>query len=211
MRTSSGTNAGEDKDSEKRQRTAMQRYARRVGITVVDWFYDPAVSGADAIEARPGFAALLDRIESNGVRIVLVEDASRFARDLLAQELGLLLLISRDVRVLTAEGVDLTDTSDPSRIMMRQIAGSFSQFEKARLVSKLRVARERKRKLTGKCEGRKGLVELRPEVAALARELKAQRPRLSLRKLAAELAARGHVTSGGQVYTPNAIIKLLQG
>jgi DNA invertase Pin-like site-specific DNA recombinase len=211
MRTSSGTNAGEDKDSEKRQRAAIQRYARRVGITVVDWFYDPAVSGADPIEARPGFAALLDRIEGNGVRIVLVEDASRFARDLLAQELGLLLLINRDVQVLTADGVDLTDTSDPSRIMMRQIAGSFSQFEKARLVSKLRVARERKRKLTGKCEGRKGLVELRPEVAALARQLKAQRPKLSLRKLAAELAARGHVTSGGQVYTPNAVIKLLQG
>lgn len=38
---------------------------------------DADVSGADPIETRPGFSALLDRIESNGVRTVLIEDASR--------------------------------------------------------------------------------------------------------------------------------------
>jgi DNA invertase Pin-like site-specific DNA recombinase len=86
MRTSSATNVGADKDSERRQRSAIEAYAKRAGITVVEWFYDPAVSGADPIEARPGFSALLDRIEGNGVRVVLIEDASRFARDLIAQE-----------------------------------------------------------------------------------------------------------------------------
>jgi DNA invertase Pin-like site-specific DNA recombinase len=79
------------------------------------------------------------------VRTVLVEDASRLARDLVAQELGVLLLIKRGVRVLTANGDDLTDTSDPSRVMMRQIAGSFALYEKTRLVTKLRGARERVR------------------------------------------------------------------
>ena len=49
---------------------------------------DAAVSGADPIETRAGFAALLDRIEGNGVRTVIVEDASRFARELMAQESG---------------------------------------------------------------------------------------------------------------------------
>jgi Resolvase, N terminal domain len=73
-----------DKDSEKRQRAAIEGYAKRAGMSVVDWFYDPAVSGADPIETRPGFAALLDRIEGNGVRVVLIEDATRFARDLVA-------------------------------------------------------------------------------------------------------------------------------
>jgi hypothetical protein len=32
----------------------------------------------------------------------------------------------------------LTDSSDPSRKMMRQIAGSFAEYEKARLVAKLK-------------------------------------------------------------------------
>ena len=47
MRTSSITNVGEAKDSERRQRAAIEAYAKRAGMTVVDWFYDPAVSGAD--------------------------------------------------------------------------------------------------------------------------------------------------------------------
>jgi hypothetical protein len=51
------------------------------------------------------------------------------------------LLIKRDVRVLTANGDDLTDTSDPSRVMMRQIAGSFAQYEKTRLVTKTSMRR----------------------------------------------------------------------
>ena len=52
------------------------------------------ISGADPIETRARFASLLDRIEGNGVSTVIVEDASRFARELMAQELGMTLLIS---------------------------------------------------------------------------------------------------------------------
>jgi DNA invertase Pin-like site-specific DNA recombinase len=81
---------------------------------------------------RPGFSALLDRIEGNGVRTVIVEDAFRVARELVTQKLGFIALIKRGVRVLTANGDDLTDGSDPSRKMMRQIAGPFAEYEKAR-------------------------------------------------------------------------------
>lgn len=45
-----------------------------------------AVSGADPIEMRPGFAAALARIAGNGVRTMIVETANRFARDLMVQE-----------------------------------------------------------------------------------------------------------------------------
>jgi DNA invertase Pin-like site-specific DNA recombinase len=77
------------------------------------------------------------------VRVVIVEDASRFARSVIAQELGVLAMQARGVRVLTASGEDLTSTDDPAKIMMRQIAGAFAQYEKARLVAKLRGARDR--------------------------------------------------------------------
>jgi Resolvase, N terminal domain len=115
MRTSSAANVGTDKDSEKRQRHAIQGFAKRAGFAIVEEFYDAAVSGADPIETRAGFASLLDRIEGNGVRTVIVEDASRFARELMAQELGITLLISRGVRLLTASGDDLTASDDPTR------------------------------------------------------------------------------------------------
>jgi hypothetical protein len=39
---------------------------------------------------------------------VLIEDASRFARDIVAQELGFLLLIRRGVKVSTSNGDELT-------------------------------------------------------------------------------------------------------
>ena len=94
-RTSSAANVGHDKDSEKRPRHAIEGFAKRGGFEIVAEFYDAAVSGADPIQDRPGFAELLDRIEDNGVRTVIVEDASRFARGLMAQELGITLLISR--------------------------------------------------------------------------------------------------------------------
>ena len=75
LRTSSAANVGTDKDSEKRQRHAIQGFAKRAGFGIIAEFYDAAVSGADPIETRAGFAALLDRIEGNGVRTVIVEDA----------------------------------------------------------------------------------------------------------------------------------------
>jgi DNA invertase Pin-like site-specific DNA recombinase len=42
MRTSSAANVGPDKDSETRQREAIQVFAKRAGFEIVDWFYDPA-------------------------------------------------------------------------------------------------------------------------------------------------------------------------
>jgi hypothetical protein len=48
-------------------------------------FYDKPVCGADAIETQPASAAMVERIESNGVRIIIVETADRFASDLMVQ------------------------------------------------------------------------------------------------------------------------------
>jgi len=90
----------------------------------------------------------------------VVEDASRFARQLIVQEAGIIALIERGVRVLTSSGDDLTETNDPFKIAMRQIAGVFAQLEKARLVSKLMAARDRKRATGVKVEGRKSYAEI---------------------------------------------------
>lgn len=212
IRTSSAANVGADKDSDKRQRAAIEGYAKRAGVDLVGEFTDAAVSGADPIETRPGFTALLDRIEGNGVRTVIVEDASRFARELVTQELGILALIKRGVRVLTAAGDDLTDTSDPSRVMMRQIAGAFAEYEKARLVSKLKAARERKRKATGKCEGRKSWNEINPALVQEAKRLRRKSPKggqRSLREISAQLAKLGFVNERGAPFSPSSVASIV--
>ena len=212
IRTSSAANVGSDKDSDKRQRAAIESFAKRAGFALVAEYNDAAVSGADPIETRRGFAELLDRIEGNGVRTVIVEDASRFARELMTQELGILALIQRGVRVLTANGDDLTDSSDPSRKMMRQIAGAFHEYEKARLVAKLKAARERKRADAGKCEGRKSWAEINPELVREAKRLRRRSPKghqRSLRDVAAELAKLGFVNERGAAFSASSVQSML--
>lgn len=213
LRTSSAANVGDDKDSESRQRKAIERYAKSAGFAIVDWFYDAAVSGTDAIQDRPGFAALLDRIDGNGVRTVIVEDASRFARQLMAQELGIALLDTRRVTLLTSSGENMSASDDPARIMIRQITGSFAQYEKARLVGKLKSGRDRMRASTGKCEGRKSHAEMHPYVVAHAKRLRRASPRTgdrrSLRDVAAELAKLGYTNVNGQPYAAKSVRAML--
>jgi DNA invertase Pin-like site-specific DNA recombinase len=210
MRTSSSTNVGPDKDSEKRQRSAIERFAKSAGFEIVEWFYDDGVKGDDAIGSRPGFSALLDRIEGNGVRHVIVEDASRFARKLMTQETGIALLINRGVTLLTAGADDLTASDDPTRVMLRQIQGAVAQHEKARLVAKLKAARERKKAVTGKCGGRKSYAERDggAELVATAKAI-ANGLHMSLRKIAAELAVHGFVGPNGNPYPPASIKSML--
>src|SRR5688572_16664199 len=67
LRTSSATNTGKDKDSDKRQRAAIQAFAKVNGYVIVAEFYDQAVRGSDAIDQRPGFKRLLNRIAGNWI------------------------------------------------------------------------------------------------------------------------------------------------
>ena len=205
------------KDSLTRQKEAVADFAKKEKLIIVAEFYDPAVSGDDPIEERPGFAALMERIEDNGARTVLIEDASRFARSVLAQELGVLVMKARGCRVLTSTNEDLTETTDPSRVMIRQVGAAFSQFEKSRLVQKLRASRDRKRAVTGRCEGRKPVPpNTIKEAKRLARRNRKTGERPSLRKIAAVLAERGHTVivnsvPSGKPYGAESVKRMLAG
>ena len=209
LRTSSATNAGPDKDSDKRQRAAIAAYAKAAGVEIVETYYDEAVSGADMIETRPGFRSMLERLLSNGVRTIIVETANRFARDLIVQEIGYAMLKERGIELIAADKPDAFLDDTPTAVLIRQVLGAVSQFEKAMLVSKLRGARDRKRATGVKVEGRKSHAELRPEAVALARQLR--RKQLSLREIAAELFAAGHATKHGKTFSSSAIASMLEG
>ena len=138
LRTSSAANVGADKDSDRRQRAAIAAFAKTHGYRLVDEFYDAAVSGADPVTERPGFKAMLDRIAGNGVRVILVESPDRFARDLAVQLTGHDYLRSLGVGLVPTSAPDFFTTDTPIAVLVRQILGAVSQFEKANLVAKLR-------------------------------------------------------------------------
>jgi DNA invertase Pin-like site-specific DNA recombinase len=213
VRTSSATNVGEDKDSDRRQLAAITVYAKRAGIEVVDIYRDEAVKGGDPIHERPGFADMLERIEGNGAKANIVETASRFARDLIVQETGYAMLKARGIDLIAADSPTSFLDETPTAKLIRQILGAVSEFEKAMLVAKLRGARERKRRTGARVEGRKPIGETRPEVVALVRQLArkpVRKPARSLRQIAAELAAAGHLTRHGTPYEATAIKRMLQ-
>src|SRR5215204_7499653 len=118
LRTSSASNTGADKDSGKRQRATIDAFARSAGFAILDTYYDEAVSGADPVTSRPGFAAMMERIASDGVRVIIVETANRFARDLIVQETGFAMLKEQGVELIAADRPDafLDDTPTASQM-----------------------------------------------------------------------------------------------
>jgi DNA invertase Pin-like site-specific DNA recombinase len=212
LRTSSASNVGPDKDSDKRQLAAIEAFANARGYEVVDRFYDAAVKGGDPVTARPGFAAMLDRIAGNGVRTILVESPDRFARDLAVQLAGHDFLKKLGVALIpaTSPGYFLEDT--PTAVLVRQVLGAIAQFEKAALVARMKAARDRKMAAGVKCGGRRSHAELRPEVVALARRLrrKTKAGQRSLRQISAELAAAGHFNERGKPFSAVSVLNLLR-
>jgi len=215
LRTSSSSNVGEDKDSDKRQFAAIKAYAKRAGYEIaLPPYYDAAVSGADQIAGRLGFSAMLTYMrEHPEVRTVLVENASRFARDLAVQITGHDLLKSMGIDLVPVDAPGYFTEETPTATLVRNVLGAVSQFQKDALVQQLRAARERKRAVYGKCGGRRSHAEAHPETVKLAKALlwvnKRMRKKRSLRDIAAELAKAGHVSSSGKPYGASAIRSML--
>ena len=159
------------KDSDKRQRDAIEAFARANGFAIVDEYYDKAVSGVDPVGARPAFADMLERLLSNGAKTIIVgESPDRFARDLMVQLAGHDMLKERGITLIAASSPTHFIEDTPTAVLVRQVLGAIAQFDKTTLVAKLAAARRRKRKATGqKVEGRKSHIEERPEVVALDR------------------------------------------
>jgi DNA invertase Pin-like site-specific DNA recombinase len=213
LRTSSAANVGADKDSGKRQRAAIDAFARSAGFEIVDSYYDEAVSGADHVASRPGFAAMMERVASNGVRTIIVETANRFARDLIVQETGFVMLKERGIELIAADKPDAFLDDTPTAALIRQVLGAVSQFEKAMVVSKLKAARDRKRRETGrKVEGRKSYAEMSPDLVRLAKRLHRYPDngrRRSLRDVSKALASAGFLSSSGKPFGAAAIARMV--
>jgi DNA invertase Pin-like site-specific DNA recombinase len=196
-----------------RQRAAIAAYAERAGLDVVAWYAD-VISGSDAIDRRPGFVDALAFAKEHGVCGVLVETASRFARSLMTQELGLQLLRRVGIQLVAADSPDaFAPTDDPMAEAIRQMLGVMAQLERALTVAKLRGARDRASAAAGKrVEGRKSYREIRPDLMRELRRLVRTSPKTgkrSLRQISGELAQAGFLTSTGKPLPAMQISRLL--
>ena len=193
MRTSTWTN--KDGDSKHRQKSSIMKWVNDNGYKVKGEYFD-VVSGKTDTMDRSEFLRMIHDSETMDIKTLVFSDQSRLSRDIVVQEQTYRLLSSRGYKLISSENQDsfIEDTS--TNHLLRQILGSFCEFDRSSTVSKLRVSRERKRESnrdkmivtrnrTGKCEGRKRILEIHHELESLV--LKLRRKGFSLRKISSLL------------------------
>src|SRR5579863_5510961 len=91
-------------DGFPRQRERIERFAMAHGYELLTEYRDEGNSGANELDDRIGLSELLEEIAVLGVCVVIVENSSRLARDLMVQEAILDRFRSLGVAVLGADG-----------------------------------------------------------------------------------------------------------
>ena len=180
MRTSTLTN--KDGDSKHRQKSSIMKWVKDNGYKVKGEYFD-IVSGKTDTMDRSEFLRMIHDSETLDIKVLVFSDQSRLSRDIIVQESTYRLLSSRGYRLISSENPDsfIEDTSTSH--LIRQIMGSFCEFDRSSTVHKLRVSRERKRESNrdkgivtrnreGKCEGRKRILEIHPELESLILKLR---------------------------------------
>ena len=198
-----------DGDGFPRQREAIRQYAAAHGIRIVCEYQEQGVSGSKGLEERPAFVEMTKALLANGTRMVIVENLSRLARDLMVQESIIGILRKGGFELVSVQEPDLC-SDDPSRVMVRQLFGSVAQYEKSNLVLKLRGARVRARARDGRCEGRKPYGERQGEAATIARATAMRKAGMTWDMIAQQLDADGLKTRYGGKWIGATISKIVR-
>ena len=210
LRTSGKGQIGND--GFPRQREAILRYAKANRVQIVHEYSDEAVSGTTDAMDRPGLTDLFVALKANGVRLVIVETASRLARDLMISEIILGEFRKIGVRVVSADGgIDLTlGNDDPSGKLIRQILGAVAEWEKCALVQKLRASRLRIRRSGGRCEGQKPYGQNPEETKVVKSILELRSTGMSSQAIADHLNAGGTQTRSGGKWHATQVARVIQ-
>ena len=196
-------------DGFTRQSQAIQKYARANDLAIVDTFEEEGVSGTKELDDRPALQDLLAALRDGGVRVVIIEKLDRLARDLMVQETILSDLMKQGFEVVSVCEPDLCST-DPSRVLVRQIFGAIAQYDRAMTVLKLRGARQRKKAKEGRCEGRKAFGARYGEGQAIQRMRELRLGGMAVDKIAAQLNAEGISSRMGKGWHGMSVSRILK-
>jgi DNA invertase Pin-like site-specific DNA recombinase len=195
-------------DGFTRQQLAIEKYCAGGGHELVEVFREKAVPGATDMVDRPAWRDMLALILANGVKTIVIERLDRLARDLMVQEHIIADCQKRGILLVSTAEPDLC-SSDPTRILMRQILGAVAAYDKAMIVLKLRGARERQRASGGRCEGAKPYGELAGEQAILERMRALREAGATLLAIAAGLNDAGVKPRSGTAWHAKTVARIL--
>lgn len=205
-----------DGDTWSRQSSAINRYCEANSITIDEFFRDEGVTGKMELEGRSGLSECLQYVREHSIQLVIVEDSTRLARDMIVAEVLIREFQKLGVRVISASGgIDLTegDDSNPTAKLIRQILAAVSEFERCCIVLKLRGARQRLKAQGLRMEGRRpyGQDPDRPEEHKVLAQMIALRDQgNSPEQVTRFLNAAGTPTRYGKAWIAQGVARILQ-
>jgi DNA invertase Pin-like site-specific DNA recombinase len=201
------------------QREAIERWAAGAGVQVAAWHVDAGVSGATEACERPELGAALAALREHGAGVLVVAKRDRVARDVAIAATVERLAIAAGARVVAADGSGNGD--GPADALMRTMVDAMAAYERAlirqRTAAALRVMAARGEHTGGEPPfgwrvGEDGVRLERDDdeqsTRARASELRASG--LSLRAVAAALAAEGRLSRAGTPFAPLAVSRMIE-
>lgn len=186
------------------QRATIDAWAAREGVEVLAWHTDQGVSGGSEIAERPGLVAALGELRAARAGVLVTAKRDRIARDVAVAAMIDKAVRACGARVVSADGVGNGDS--PADGFMRSILDAAAAYERELIRARTKAALAAKRakgERAGECpfgwtadaSGR--LAEDPAEQAVLAEVRGLRAEGLSLRRIVAELEARGMVSRAG--------------
>jgi DNA invertase Pin-like site-specific DNA recombinase len=200
------------------QTQAIKDYCRANKLRLVHVYSDAGQSGSNGLDTRVELAEALALVEAHQVEGIVVYRLDRLARDLLLQETLMGRMRQAGAEVLSVSEPDI-DSDDPTRVLVRQVLGSISQYERSVIRGRMMAGKAAKIARKGYGGGRPAFGfaakdgELvhdarEQDVVALIRKLHADGQ--SLRSIAQRLDADGHRPKSSESWHPTQIKRILE-
>ena len=138
-----------------RQSTYIKKFALKNAFELERIFTEKGISGV--VEKRPAFSEMIAYADAHDIRIIIIEDMTRLARELLLQMQLATFIASKEIDLYSAntgENISRAIYDDPMRKAMVQIQGVFSELERSTLSKRMIAGRDLQRE-TGKRKGKK--------------------------------------------------------
>ncbi len=199
------------------QQRSLMEYAKKEKHNLVKVFSHNGFSGG--LENRPELANLFEYIKNNkDIEGILIFKFDRLAREMRIQENLLYDFKKRGLKLISVREPDLNE-DNPERVIMRQMFGMISQYEKEMITMRLTAGRLKKAKKGSYAGGmppfgynsrNKTLIPDVEKVETIKTIFNLKRyKRKSLREIATHLNDRGIKPTRGERWHPSSIAYIL--
>jgi DNA invertase Pin-like site-specific DNA recombinase len=120
------------------QRSQIEAWAAREGATVASWHVDAGVSGASAIDDRPGLLAALAALREHAAGSLCVAKRDRIARDVVVAATVERAVSAAGAQLISADGTG--NGSGPADAFMRTVIDGAAAYERGMIRARTKAA-----------------------------------------------------------------------